>query len=169
MSVSQSDLVAIIDTREQAVLLIEALTGAGVSPAEINVMSSEPLHLESEGASKTRISGWSIAGGLIGTATALLLTISTSRHVGLVTGGMPIVSPWAFGVIVFELTALGGILATLGRMIFEAGLGRQRLAPEAASAIAEDRIALLVHPGKATDMRVIAAIIEKHGNARLVS
>jgi hypothetical protein len=37
---------------------------------------------------------------------------------------MPIVSPWAFGIIVFELAALGAILVTLGRMIFEAGLGK---------------------------------------------
>src|SRR5262249_3678176 len=36
--------------------------------------------------------------------------------------GMPIVAPWPFGIIVFELTALGAIAFTLGRMIFEAGL-----------------------------------------------
>src|SRR5262249_14168031 len=131
----------------------------------ISVMSSEPLHLESEGDSRTRISGWSIAGGLVGTATALVLTISTSRHVGLITGGMPIISPWAFGVIVFELTALGGILATLGRMIYEAGLGRRRVAPEAARAVAEDRIALLVRPDETMDTRVVAAVMEKYSKA----
>jgi len=53
------------------------------------------------------------------------LTVVTSRRVDLVTGGMPIVTPWAFGIIVFELTALGAILATLVRMIFEARLARR--------------------------------------------
>ena len=73
----------------------------------------------------TRIAGFAIAGGLLGVAFAILLTVWTSRRVGLVTGGMPIVSPWAFGIIVFELAALGAILVTLARMIFEARLGRR--------------------------------------------
>jgi ActD protein len=169
MADKPGDLVAVVDTRQEAVELIEALTGAGVSRDAINVMSSEPLHLESGDDARTRISGWSIAGGLVGTATALLLTIWTSRRVGLITGGMPVISPWAFGVIVFELTALGGILATLGRMIYEADLwrrGRRRMAPEAASAVADDRVALLVRPDETTDVQVIATLMQKYSKSR---
>jgi len=117
--------IEVLDTRAEAVAVLRELQREGVPSSSITVMSSEPLHLETDDAPKTRIAGFAIAGGLLGATFAILLTVLTSRRVGLVTGGMPIVSPWAFGIIVFELAALGAILVTLGRMIFEAGLLRR--------------------------------------------
>ena len=117
--------IEVFDTRAEAVAVLRELEREGVPSSSVTVMSSEPLHLETNDAPKTRIAGFAIAGGLLGVAFAILLTVWTSRRVGLVTGGMPIVSPWAFGIIVFELAALGSILVTLGRMIFEARLGRR--------------------------------------------
>jgi hypothetical protein len=117
--------IRVFDTRHEAAAALRALQREGVPSSSITVMSSEPLHLETADASKARIAGFAIAGGLLGAALAILLTVLTSKRVGLVTGGMPIVTPWAFGIIVFELTALGAILATLARMIFEAGLARR--------------------------------------------
>ena len=116
--------IEVFDTRAEAIAVLRELQREGVPSSSITVMSSEPLHLETDEGPKTRIAGFAIAGGLLGAAFAILLTVWTSRRVGLVTGGMPIVSPWAFGIIVFELAALGAILVTMGRMIFEAGLGK---------------------------------------------
>ena len=121
--------ISVFDTRHEAVEALHELQRQGVSDSAITVMSSEPLHLETLALPKTRISGFAIAGGLLGAAFAIVLTVWTSRRVGLVTGGMPIVSWWAFGIIIFELTALGAILVTLGRMIFEARLVRPTSAP----------------------------------------
>jgi hypothetical protein len=87
-------------------------------------------------------------GGLIGIAFAILLTVLTSRRVGLVTGGMPIVAPWAFGIIVFELAALGAILVTLGRMIFEAGLVRRRALTGHEEAIASGKIVIAINQNR---------------------
>lgn len=126
------------------------LKRAGVPDSSITVMSSEPLHLETDDAPKTRIAGFAIAGGLIGAAFAILLTVWTSQRVDLVTGGMPIVSPWAFGIIVFELTALGAILATLGRMIFEAGLLRRRVSTDYDEAVADGKVVVLIATGDQT-------------------
>ena len=121
----------VFDTREEAVTTLRELESDGVDASAITVMSSEPLHIDwigSAGGSarvssaKSRIAGFSIAGAAIGAALAILLTVMTSKRVGIITGGMPVVSPWAFGIIVFELTMLGAILAALGRMVFESGL-----------------------------------------------
>ena len=127
-----------------AIAALRELNRHGVPASAITVMSSEPLHLETDGAPKSRIGGFAIAGALIGAGFGLLLTIWTSRQVGLVTGGMPIVTPWAFGIIVFELTALGAILGTLGRMIHEAGLARPGAPTACDRVVADGRIVVSV-------------------------
>jgi hypothetical protein len=142
--------VAVFDTRDEAITALGELRRGGVPDSSITVMSSEPLHLETSNQTKTRIAGFAIMGGLIGAAIALLLTVWTSQRVDLVTGGMPIVSPWAFGIIVFELTALGAILATFGRMIFEAGLVKRRGPVDYDVAVADGKIVVLIAGGKET-------------------
>lgn len=136
--------IAIFDTRAEAVAALGELQREGVPRSSITVMSSEPLHLEDNDAPKSRIAGFAIAGGFIGAAFAVFLTVWTSRRVGLVTGGMPIVSWWAFGIIVFELAALGAILTTLGRMIFEAGLARHGALDGYDEAVADGRVVLSI-------------------------
>ena len=136
--------IEVFDTRAEAIAVLRELQREGVPSSSITVMSSEPLHLETNDAPKTRIAGYAIAGGLLGVAFAILLTVWTSRRVGLVTGGMPIVSPWAFGIIVFELAALGAILATLGRMVFEAGLARRGALGRYDDAVSEGKIVIAI-------------------------
>ena len=136
--------IRVFDTRHEAIAALEELQREGVPDSSITVMSSEPLHLETDGTQKTRIAGFAIAGGLFGALCAILLTVITSRRVDLVTGGMPIVTPWAFGIVVFELTALGAILATLLRMIFEARLVRSGPLNDYDSAVADGRIVLSI-------------------------
>jgi hypothetical protein len=137
--------IRVFDTRREAVAALHELQREGVPNSSITVLSSEPLHLEGLHPPKTRIAGFSIGGGVLGAALAILLTVLTSRRVGLVTGGMPIVSPWAFGIIVFELTALGAILMTVGRMIYEAGLARPGASMAYQKAVAEGRIVVSVN------------------------
>jgi len=57
---------------------------------------------------------------------------------------MPNVSPWPFGIIVFELTMLGAILASLIRMIYEARLGRRGSLNEYDVAVSDGKIVLSV-------------------------
>ena len=136
--------IEVFDTRAEAIAVLRELERQGVPRSSITVMSSEPLHLETKDAPKSRIPGFAIIGGLLGAAFAILLTVVTSRRVGLVTGGMPIVSPWAFGIIVFELGALGAILVTLGRMIFEARLMRRVRPDYYGDAVANGKIVLAI-------------------------
>lgn len=136
----------VFNTRREAVAALHELEREGVPSSAITVRSSEPLHLEALHPPETRIPVFAIAGGLLGAAFAVLLTVWTSRRVGLVTGGMPIVSWWAFGIIVFELTALGAILMTLGRMIFEARLARRVEVTDYDGAVADGRVVLTIKP-----------------------
>lgn len=117
---------AVFDTADDALAAVTLLQREGLASSSITVMSSEPLHAEFDfsAGSKTRIGGFAIAGGLVGGVGAWLLTAMTSSRVEIVTGGMPIITPWAFGIIVFEMTALGAILSSFGRMIYEARLAR---------------------------------------------
>ena len=122
-------IVAVLDTIDEATAAIALLRREGISRESITTMSSEPLHIEADDDNHqaSRIPLFAICGGVIGAGFAIALTVVTSRRVDLITGGMPIVTPWAFGIIVFELSALGAILATLVRMIFEARLARRGL------------------------------------------
>lgn len=147
--------IAIFDTPAEAVAALRELQREGVPRSSITVMSSEPLHLEVTDAPKTRIAGFAIAGGLLGAAFAILLTVWTSRRVGLVTGGMPIVTPWAFGIIVFEVAALGAILATLGRMITEARLGRRGALAEYDESVTDGKVVLHIHCADAAHVQAV--------------
>ena len=138
-------IVALIDSDTDARLALKELERHGVERRRVTVVSSEPIHDlgESDGESKSLIGLFSIAGGVVGCTIGLLLTTWTSRRVGLITGGMPVVSPWAFGVIVFELTALGAILGSLFRLIVEAGFLR-RGSSVRSDGIADGRIAISI-------------------------
>lgn len=137
---------AVFDTPEDASAAVATLRRDGVPRQAITIRSSEPLHFEffKSDEARSRISGFAIAGGFLGAACAILLTVLTSRRVDLVTGGMPIVTPWAFGIVTFELTALGAILATLARMIHEARLVRRILPQEYDEAVACGRVVVTV-------------------------
>jgi hypothetical protein len=141
------NFVALFDTKADAQEAIRHLTAGDVPRHAIEVLSAEPLMLEEAEAvstTKTRIPLFAILGGLLGAATAITLTDFTSRSVGLVTGGMPVVAPWPFGIIVFELTALGAIIGTLCRMIYEARLVRAAPPGDYGKIVAEGRIVVLV-------------------------
>jgi hypothetical protein len=94
---------------------------------------------------------------------AVGLTAVTSRSMNLVTGGMPIVAPWAFGIIVFEMTALGAIVSTLGRMVFEARLFRRALPEECDSAIADGKAVVVVDAGDEDRVGAAQEVLTRRG------
>jgi hypothetical protein len=106
---------------------VNRLRAAGVADREIVVISSQPMedyefgHMES----KTRM--WWIAclGGLIGMATAFGLAWLTETSWPINVGGLPTFAWWPNLIIIFELTMLGAILATVITLVVTAGLGRR--------------------------------------------
>jgi hypothetical protein len=104
---------------------VDNLHAAGIADASITVISGEPIeeYPFSHRDSATwlyRIAG---LGGLIGFAFSTWLTASTQRAWPLVTSNMPIVSWWPNLIVIFEMTMLGAILATVLTLLITARLG----------------------------------------------
>ena len=112
----------------------------------LTVFSPVPRHeieeaLEGE---KSPVRLFTLSGGILGGLTGLILTIATSLHYPMITGGKPIVSIVPFLVIVFELTILFGALATILGMLINIRLPRIRLELGHDSRLSEDRFGLWV-------------------------
>lgn len=107
---------------------VDGLRSAGVSDNDITVITAQPMEdFEfSHIGAKTYIWYIACAGGLLGFAISTGLSWLTETDWPLPTGGMPIVSWWPNLIIMFELTMLGAILATVVTLIITAKLGRRR-------------------------------------------
>jgi hypothetical protein len=100
---------------DAALRAVDRLRGAGVQDRDITILSSEPIehHPLGERDRATWMFWIAAGGGAIGLIVATWLTRMTEMAWPLPTGNMPIVSWWTNLIIMFELTMLGGILATV--------------------------------------------------------
>jgi hypothetical protein len=96
---------------------MNALRDAGIAPGKIIVMSSEPFEEYSfaHGESRTMMPWIAVLGGLVGGVSGFALAWYTQTEYPqpLITGGMPLVAPWPTGIVTYELTMMGAILATV--------------------------------------------------------
>ena len=113
---------------EAAQRAVNGLRAAGVADSDITVITSEPLedYEFSEMGRSTLL--WYVAsgGGLLGLLFSTWLTRFTETSWELQTGNMPIVAWWPNLIIMFELTMLGAILATVITLFVSTGLLRRR-------------------------------------------
>lgn len=117
------------DSAGQALKALRAASSRGrINTDGIVVVSSEPLEDEGMGLPKQRTPmPWLAAlGGLIGGSIGYALATFTQRTYPLPTGGMPIVAMWPTGIIMYELTMLSAILATLVTFLITARLPNYR-------------------------------------------
>jgi molybdopterin-containing oxidoreductase family membrane subunit len=94
---------------------VDNLRAAGVAEPQIVVISSEPIeeYEFSHRDKATWLYSIAAAGGAVGLAFSTWLTRMSELAWPLQTGNMPIVSWWPNMIVMFELTMLGGILATV--------------------------------------------------------
>jgi hypothetical protein len=110
---------------------VDSLRRAGIKDREITILSSEPLE-EYEFAQRDRDSymTWIAGlGGLIGMTTGYLLTSVTQRLWAINTGGMPIVTNWTNLIVIFELTMLGGVFASVITLLITARIPGRAVIP----------------------------------------
>ena len=103
---------------------VDGLRSAGVAEREIVVMSSEPFeeYEFSHRDSATWLHWIAGLGGVLGLTAGYWLTRTTQMLWPLKTSGMPIVSPWPNLIVIFEMTMLGAILATVVTLLITAKL-----------------------------------------------
>ena len=106
---------------------VNRLKAAGVSERDIVVMSAQPMEDFEFGRSDNKSWMWWIAcaGGLIGMASAFGLAWVTETSWPINVGGLPTFAWWPNLIIIFELTMLGALLATVITLVVSAGLGRR--------------------------------------------
>jgi len=106
---------------------VNRLRANGVADRAIVVMSAQPMEDFEFGHMDSRTRIWWIAclGGLLGMATAFGLTWITEVSWPIDVGGLPTFAWWPNLIIIFELTMLGAILATVVTLFVTAGLGRR--------------------------------------------
>jgi Protein of unknown function (DUF3341) len=107
---------------------VDELRAAGVPNRDITVISSEPFEAyEFSHRDKATWLYWIAGfGGLVGCSAGTFLTWYTESAWPLVTGGMPIVAWWPNLIVMFELTMLGAILATVIALFASGPLLRSR-------------------------------------------
>jgi len=117
---------ALYQDPESAQRAVDNLRAAGVANADIQVMSSEPF--EEYEFSHRDAATWmhwiAGVGGAAGLGVGYWLTSTTQQMWPIKTSGMPIVSNWPNLIVIFELTMLGAILATVLTLFVTAKLPR---------------------------------------------
>jgi hypothetical protein len=109
--------------RESAALAIQALKARGSSPDDLEVFSTEPVEFPAGVLDRpSHMSLFAVVGAVGMLLSSAGFVYFTQNHYKLVTGGMPIFSFWATGIIFYEMTMLGAIAATFLFLLHESGL-----------------------------------------------
>ena len=105
---------------------VNRLRAAGVADRDITVISSQPMEDYEFGHMDKATWMWWIAcgGGLVGMSLAFALAWITETSWPMNVGGLPTFAWWPNIIIIFELTMLGAIVATVITLIGTASLGR---------------------------------------------
>ena len=102
---------------------IQVLKARGFDTAEIDIFSTEPVDLPPGLLDRpSRMSLIAVAGAVTLCLLAIAFVAYTQYNFRLITGGMPIFSFWATGVVFYEFTLLGAIAATFLWFLWESGL-----------------------------------------------
>lgn len=111
-----------------AAAAIEALTVEGFDKLAIDVFSTEPVEFEPGVLDRrSHMSVLAVGGAIVNAFLATTFIFWTQRDYPLVTGGMPLTSYWAVGVIIFEMAMAGAIAGTVAAFLWESGLLRGTL------------------------------------------
>lgn len=106
---------------------VNRLRAAGLSDRQITILTAQPMEDFEFGHIDKHSWMWWIAcgGGLLGMTSAFGLAWLTEMSWPINVGGLPTFAWWPNLIIIFELTMLGAIVATVITLVVSAGLGRR--------------------------------------------
>lgn len=162
MATTYSGVVGTFRHLDSLLRAIKGLREAGYQ--NLQSLSPVPHHAIDEALDKpsSPVRVFTLIGALLGATTGFVLTIATSLHYPLVTGGKPIVSIPPFLIIVFELTILFGGLLTLAGMLLNARLPQMHIGAAYRPRFSEDRFGLWVGCG-GNQHQEVSQLLERSG------
>jgi ActD protein len=152
---------------------IESLRDSGVHPDDLDLFSEEPVELPKHVLDRpSHMSLVAVAGAILVGTLATGFVYWAQHNYPLITGGMPIFSPWATGVITYELTMLGAVISTFAWFLWESGLIRKRDRSAPVPEVAPESICLRVRCEREQAVSMIdtmrragAIAVERRGEA----
>jgi hypothetical protein len=145
------ELVAIYADPGAAMYAVQALRSQGVSNARVSSPAGFPVVEMTDHRGDSHVQGWlAFLGGLTGLGCAAWLQVVTSKTLGMMVGGKPIVAWTAFGVIMFELTMLFAGATNFIALIVLAALARRRVSRAVREQLSSGRIIVVVRLAELT-------------------
>ena len=145
--------------KDAVVSAIRYLRANSIDSGDLDVFSEEPVELPRRVLDRpSRLSFASVAGAIAFGAGATAFMYWAQHNYRLVTGGMPVFSFWATGVITYEMTMLGAIIATFAFFLWESGLLRRRNTTAPVPGVNPGAICLRVHCPTEQAPRVLDAM-----------
>jgi len=121
---------AVFRNVEQVSGAIALLRQYGTNANQMEIFSSKPVELKPGVLDRTsKMSLIAVLAAIFVGSLVTTFIYYTQRDYPLVTGGMPLTSGWATGVVTFELTMAGAILGTVFMFIWESGLMKKSRCP----------------------------------------
>lgn len=118
------------EARDRVIRALQELRARGFAADDLDVFSNEPLEIPRDVLDRRSHMSFAVVTGAV---TFCLLIIGfvyfTQYNYPLHTGGMPLFSFWAAGVVFYEITMLGAIITTFGWFLKESGLLRRGRPP----------------------------------------
>lgn len=109
------------------------LKSNGFGPGTLDVFSDEPLELQPGVLDRSSHMSFAVATSAVVFGLLVIgFVYFTQYNYPLITGGMPLFSFWATGVVFYEMTMFGAIVTTFFWFLIESGLlhrGRRPPAP----------------------------------------
>jgi hypothetical protein len=139
------EVVAVFADPDVAEHALHMLHDEGVTTARVASPAPFPVIHHTGHPGPWRALGWiALAGGLTGLGCAIAFEVVTSRSMGLIVGGKPIVSWTAFGVIMFELTLLFAGVANFSALVILSAFTRMWFPRRARRQVTSERIVIVV-------------------------
>jgi hypothetical protein len=147
---------------DSAQFAVDELRRAGIADSSITVITSQPYE-EYEFSHRYRdtwMFWFASGGGALGLLAGLALAYYTQTAWPLVTGGMPIFAWWPTLIIMFELTMLGAIVATVAHLLVTGGVPAMQ-SQVYDTAVSEGKIVVIVERPADEDVSRLEALLNE--------